>query len=126
MALRWSPLARSSPRRRLAGSRATAPTRADYKLGLEVEPSFCLSGDVVQQIVEAHESVPGLVSSCGDDALDEELFKVFLTSALPDLVSKGDELIFSRRIFFIPPGVGAGKASLPFGGSVVEQQIVAS
>ena|GEM_PF-6612267 len=53
------------------------------------------------------------------------MFKVFLTSALPNLVSKGDELIFSRRIFFIPPGVGAGKSSLPFGYSVVEQQIVA-
>lgn len=91
-----------------------------------MEPSFGLSGDAVQQIVEAHEGAPGLVSSCGDDALDEELFKVFLTSALPDLVSKGDELIFSRRAFLIPPGVGAGKASSPFGCSMFEQQGVAA
>jgi len=69
-----------------------------------------LSSDAVEEIVEAHEDVPRLVSSCGDDALDEELFQVFLTPALPDLVSKGDELIFSRRIFITPPGVGTGKA----------------
>jgi hypothetical protein len=76
-----------------------------------------LSSDAVEEIVQAHEDAPGLVSSCGDDALDEELFQVFMT-----LVSKCDELIFIRRIFITPLGMSAGKARSLFGGSVAEQQ----
>jgi len=81
-------------------------------------------GETLEDLVEAHEYLPGRQSRDAGDTSYDQLLEVLLTAALPDLVGKGDEQVLERRIVRVPACVGSSEASLPRGSAAREQQRV--